>query len=167
MLFVIVALLLLPVLEIAVMIQVGSWLGGWEMLALLLMVTFLGVWIVKQQGIGAWSRIRGDLAAGQVPGVAIIDGALLLTAGVLFLIPGFVTDVVAVLLLVPPIRAACRGVLSRRFRVVAALHTAGVPADGWKDGGWNDGGWRDGAYDVESHVRPQRRPPTAPPELGA
>ena len=58
----------LPVVELAVMIQVGSWIGGWEMLALLVMVTFLGVWIVKQQGVGAWSRIRRELAEGRVPG---------------------------------------------------------------------------------------------------
>jgi UPF0716 protein FxsA len=151
--FVVAALLLLPVVELAVMIQVGSWIGGWEMLALLVMVTFLGVWIVKQQGLGAWSRIRRDLAEGRVPGPAIVDGALILAAGVLFVIPGFVTDVMAVVLLLPPVRSLCRVALSRRFRVVAALHTA--------SGSVHDG--RGGAYDVDSRVRP----PSPPPELEA
>ncbi|MFI5045495.1 MAG: FxsA family protein [Acidimicrobiia bacterium] len=157
MVFVVVALLLLPVVELAVIVQVGSWLGGWETIALLVMVTVVGVWIVKQQGIGAWSRIRGDLAAGRVPGTAIIDGALILTAGVLFLIPGFVTDIIAVVLLLPPVRVACRGALGRRFRVVAALHTASGPTAGRPDP----------AYDVESRVRPERHPRASPPELGA
>ena len=164
MVFVVVALLLLPIVELAVMIQVGSWIGGWEMLALLVMVTFLGVWIVKRQGVGAWSRIRRQLAEGRVPGPTIIDGALILTAGVLFVIPGFVTDVVAVLLLLPPVRDACRAVLGRRFRVVAALHTAGPPPSA-RPGSGTGSGARGSAYDVESRVRPPG-PPASPPELG-
>jgi len=156
-LFVVAALLLLPIVELAVIIQVGSWLGAWETIALLVMVTFLGVWIVKQQGIGAWWRVREELATGRVPGAAILDTALILTAGVLFVIPGFVTDVVAVALILPPVRAVCRGALGRRFRVVSALQTAGGTS-----------GRRVGdAFDVDSRVRPERRPPTAPPELGA
>lgn len=154
--FVIAALFLLPVVELAVMIQVGSWIGGWEMLGLLVMVTFLGVWIVKQQGVGAWTRIRRELGEGRVPGPTIVDGALILAAGVLFLIPGFVTDALAVLLLVPPVRAVCRTGLSRRFKVVAAVHTAGGRGTGVAGG----------VYDVDSRVRPPG-PSSSPPELEA
>ena len=137
MIFIIAALLLLPVIELVVMIQVGQWLGGWEMLALLVMCTFTGVWIVKQQGTGAWRRIRTDLAVGRVPGTALIDGGLILAAGVLFIIPGFVTDVVAVLLLLPPVRAIVRNALARRWRVSTSVVTAS--------------GVRGDVYDVESH----------------
>jgi UPF0716 protein FxsA len=118
-------MLLLPIVEIAVMIQVSHWIGGWETIALVLMVSFLGAWIVKQQGIGQWRRIRGELAIGCVPGPAVVDGALLLSAGLLFLIPGFVTDLFAVLLLIAPVRALVRGALARRYRVVAAVHSSG------------------------------------------
>jgi UPF0716 protein FxsA len=137
MIFVVAALVLLPVVELVVMIQVGQWLGGWEMLALLVMFTFTGVWIVKQQGTGAWRRIRTDLAVGRVPGVALIDGGLILAAGVLFIIPGFVTDVVAVLLLLPPTRGLMRAWLARRWRVsTTVVTTSGVRGD---------------VYDVDSH----------------
>ncbi len=146
MIFVIAALLLLPVVELVVMIQVGQWLGAWEMLALLVMCTFTGVWIVKQQGIGAWRRIRTDLAVGRVPGSALIDGGLLLAAGVLFIIPGFVTDIVAVLLLIPPVRAIARNALARRWRVsTTVVSTSGLHGD---------------VYDVESH--PTRSSPDDP-----
>jgi UPF0716 protein FxsA len=142
-LFLVAALFLLPFIEIAVMIQVGTWIGGWETVALVLMVSFLGVWIVKQQGTGAWRRIRTDLATGRVPGATLIDGALILTAGVLFVIPGFVTDVFAVLLLIPPVRGLVRTALARRFRVRAAVVTTSG-ATGSRD-----------AFDVDS--RPSGR----------
>ena len=147
----VVALFLVPIVEIAVMVQVGQWIGAWEMIALLLMVTFLGAWIVKQQGTGAWRRIRTDLAIGRMPGAALIDGALILAAGVLFLIPGFVTDVLAVLLLVPPARALVRGRLARRFKVSASLHAAS-PTPGY--------------YDARSRDAEPPGTPPEPPELG-
>jgi UPF0716 protein FxsA len=152
---VVAALLLLPIIELVVIIQVGSWVGAWETVALLLGVTFLGVWIVKRQGTSAWSRIREDLGTGRVPGGALVDGALILAAGVMFLIPGFVTDVAAVALLVPPVRSICRGALGRRFRVVAALHATAGSSAGHTD-----------AFDVESRER-RARPPAPPPEPGA
>ena len=153
--FVIAGLLLLPVVELVVMIQVGQWLGAWEMLALLVMFTFTGVWIVKQQGTGAWRRIRTDLAEGRVPGISLIDAGLILAAGVLFIIPGFVTDVVAVLLLLPPVRAGARTALARRWRVSNTIVTAS--------------GVRGDVYDVDSHpTRTSRDDPGAapPPALG-
>lgn len=152
MVFVVVALLLLPIVELAVMIQVSHWIGGWETIALVLMVSIFGAWFVKQQGVGQWRRIRAELAIGRVPGPAVVDGALLLAAGLLFLIPGFVTDVFAVLLLVPPVRALVRSALARRYRVVAAVHSSGGAVHG------------DDVLDVSSHPR-RPRSDRQPPEL--
>jgi len=132
---------------------VSHWIGGWETIALVLMVSFLGAWIVKQQGIGQWRRIRGELAIGRVPGPAVVDGALLLSAGILFLIPGFVTDLFAVLLLIAPVRALVRGALARRYRVVAAVHSSGSPAN------------RGDVLDVGSRTRNERAQEQHP-ELG-
>jgi UPF0716 protein FxsA len=146
-------MLLLPIVEIAVMIQVSHWIGGWETIALVLMVSFLGAWIVKQQGVGQWRRIRGELAIGRVPGPAVVDGALLLSAGLLFLIPGFVTDVFAVLLLIAPVRALVRSALARRYRVVAAVHSSGSASN------------RGDVLDVGSRTRAERAQDQHP-ELG-
>jgi UPF0716 protein FxsA len=156
-LFLVVGLLLLPVAELAVMIWVGQWLGVWETIALLLMVSFLGAWIVKRQGAGAWRRIRDDLGVGSIPTAAILDGALLLAAGVLFLVPGFLTDLAAIVLLLPPTRALVRGSVGRRVRVSASVRGYGP--------GWSR---RSGEpFDVESRPTPQ--PPDSRddrPELG-
>jgi UPF0716 protein FxsA len=150
---VVAALLLLPLAELAVMIWVGQWLGVWETIAVLLMVSFLGAWIVKQQGAGAWRRIREELAIGRVPTAALVDGALILSAGVLFLVPGFITDAVAALLLLPPTRSMARHWAAKRVRVVAATSPRG--ADGRGD-----------VLDVESPGGSSRRVPGRP-ELGA
>ena len=65
----------------------------------------------------AWRRIRNDLATGKVPGAALIDGGLIFLAGVLLIIPGYVSDMCGLLLLVPPVRAGVRGMLRRRYAV--------------------------------------------------
>ncbi len=145
MVVIVAALLLLPLAELAVMIWVGQWLGVWETITLLLMVSFLGAWIVKRQGAGAWRRIREELAIGRVPTAALVDGALILAAGVLFLVPGFITDVAAVLLLLPPSRALARHWTGKRVRVIGVTSTR-------RDGGGD-------VLDVESQATPPRRAP--------
>ena len=153
MLFLVVGLLLLPVAELAVMIWVGQWLGVWETIILLLMVSFLGAWIVKRQGAGAWRRIRDELGIGPLPTAAIVDGALLLTAGVLFLVPGFLTDIAAVVLLLPPTRALVRGRVGRRVRVSTSV--GGVTPGPSPRGG--------DVFDVDSRPTPSRPEPRVEP----
>ncbi len=102
------------VLEIAVMIQVGQWIGFLNTVGLLLLVSFAGVWLVKRQGLGVLARIREQRMAGRLPAAELFDGALILVAGVLLVIPGFVTDALALLLLVPPVRLVVRRFVSRR-----------------------------------------------------
>jgi UPF0716 protein FxsA len=102
--------------EIAVIIQVGSWLGIVDTLALLILISVLGAWLVKRQGVAVVRRIQVELASGRVPGNAMVDALLLLVAGVLLLVPGFVTDAIGLLLLLPPVRAAVRAWLRRRWQ---------------------------------------------------
>jgi len=104
-----------PLIEIAVIIQVGSWIGVVETIVLLVSVSIFGAWLVKRQGIGVLRRIMSERDEGKVPGAALFDAALILVAGVLLLTPGFVTDVVGLLLLVPPVRAGIRAFLRRRW----------------------------------------------------
>lgn len=131
-----------PLVEIAVIIQVGQWLGVLDTIGLLLLISIAGAWLVKRQGVGVVRRIRSALDAGRVPGPELLDGALLLLAGALLLTPGFVTDFFGLLLLLPPVRAGARGFLRRRFVVRVATHpyqyrrTIDPPAI---DGGPGDG----------------------------
>jgi UPF0716 protein FxsA len=116
MFLVVVALLVVvPLAELAVMIAVGQWIGVWEAIALLVAVSLVGVVLVKQQGVGAWRRIRSEMRSGQVPAAAVLDGALVLFAGVLLVVPGFLTDIVGLCLLVPPVRDLIRRFTGRRI----------------------------------------------------
>jgi UPF0716 protein FxsA len=102
--------------EITVLIQVGQWLGALNTIGLLLLVSVLGAWLVKRQGIGVMARIRQQRMAGQLPAAEVFDGALIVLAGLLFLIPGFVTDAFGLLLLFPPVRGGVRRYVSRRVK---------------------------------------------------
>ena len=122
-----------PLVELAVIIQVGQWLGVFETLALLLVLSIGGAWIVKHQGIGVLGRIRREVAAGEVPTASLIDGALIGVAGVLLLAPGFVTDAFGLLLLLPPVRALVRTGLRRRFALRATRYSPGHTGGGYPE----------------------------------
>ncbi len=107
--------IVMPIVELAVIIQVGQELGVVPTIGLLLLVSVVGSWLVKREGLGVWRRFRQQMEAGRVPGREVADGVMIMLAGALLLSPGFVTDAVGVLLLLPPVRAAVRGSLLRRL----------------------------------------------------
>lgn len=111
----IVAFVLVPLAELAVIVQVGSAIGMVDTLGLLLLVSLIGGLLVKHQGVGVLRRIGVQLDLGRVPGRELVDGALILLAGALLLTPGFITDALGLVLLLPPVRAGARAVLRRRF----------------------------------------------------
>jgi UPF0716 protein FxsA len=113
--FLVALFIAVPLVEIAVIIKVGEWLGVVNTIALLLAISILGAWLVKRQGVGLVRRVQAELAAGRMPASALVDGALLLVAGTMLLLPGFVTDAVGLLLLLPPVRAGVRRWLRRRW----------------------------------------------------
>ena len=112
--FLFIVFLVVPIIELAVIIQVGQAIGVWPTIALLLAISIGGAWLVKREGLGVWERFRRQVDAGRVPGKEIADGVMIIFAGALLLTPGFVTDVLGILLLLPPVRAFIRAtVLSR------------------------------------------------------
>lgn len=118
--FVVILLLVLwPLVEIAVFLQVVQWMGVFDTLALMLVISLGGAWLVKRQGVGTLARMRAELDDGRVPTGPMTDGGLLAVAGFLLLVPGFVTDAFGLLLLLPPVRAGVRKWLGRRFTVRA------------------------------------------------
>lgn len=104
-----------PIVELAVIIKVGQWLGALNTIVALVVVSVAGAWMAKREGLGVLRRMRRQLELGKDPGPELVDGFLVLLAGALLLTPGFLTDGLALLLLVPPFRAAVRQVLRRRF----------------------------------------------------
>jgi UPF0716 protein FxsA len=106
---------LLPLVELAVLIQVGRAIGlGWT-LALVVATGFLGATLARRQGLRAWRALQDELAAGRVPGGALIDGLLILIGGIVLLTPGILTDAAGFALLMPPTRNALKRRLRRRF----------------------------------------------------
>jgi UPF0716 protein FxsA len=145
--FVFILLLVLwPLVEIAVFLQVVAWIGVLETLALMVAISLCGAWLVKRQGIGTLARMRAELDDGRIPTGPMTDGGLLAAAGFLLLIPGFVTDVVGLALIVPPVRGGVRRWLGRRFTVrTARVRRSRGPgyldveeAPPRRDDGWND-----------------------------
>jgi UPF0716 protein FxsA len=107
--------LVVPIAELAVILQVGQLIGPWYTIVLLLAVSAAGAWLVKREGLGVVRRFRRQLDAGALPGKELADGVLILFAGALLLTPGFLTDCVGLLLLLPPVRAVIRASVLRRF----------------------------------------------------
>lgn len=110
----------LPVVEIALFVTVGAWLGLWLTLAIVFGTALLGAWIIREQGVRAGDSLRRALEARRDPGSALADGALIVGAGILLILPGFFTDTCGLLLLVPPVRQAVIDALARRVQVQQA-----------------------------------------------
>jgi UPF0716 protein FxsA len=114
--------ILVPIVELYVIVQVGQAIGLLPTLALLLADAVLGSLLLRHQGRGAWRRFNAALSEGRFPGREVADGALILVGGTLLLTPGFITDVVGLIFLIPPTRAIVRRLMrtyvGRRFIVV-------------------------------------------------
>lgn len=141
--------IVVPIAELFVIIKVGQWIGVWPTLALLLAGAIGGSLLLKHQGRGAWRRFNQALSERRFPGREVADGVLIIIGGTLLLTPGFLTDIVGILLLLPPTRALARAGMRRfvvgRFTVVSV---GGFPGGGFPRGGSGErGGSR--PYDVD------------------
>lgn len=128
-----------PILELWVIIQIGGWIGVLPTLALLFAFSLLGALLVRHEGRGAWIRFNRTLAERRFPGREVADGLLITIGGVLLLTPGFITDAVGLLLLIPPTRAIGRRLLraavGRRFVFASIGGMGGGPGGPWRPGG--------------------------------
>jgi UPF0716 protein FxsA len=113
------AFVVVPLVEIFVLIQVGQVIGPWWTILLLIADSILGTWLIRREGGKAWAALRSALNSGQMPAKELADGALILIGGTLMLSPGFVTDLLGIVLILPftrPLaRRALTGVVTRRL----------------------------------------------------
>jgi UPF0716 protein FxsA len=137
--------IIVPIAELALIIQVGQAIGVWWTIALLIADSVLGSLLMRAQGRVAWRRFNEAIAAGRVPAREVIDGVLVIFGGALLLTPGFISDVLGLLLLLPPTRAVLRSVLVRRIAHRMASSIARPPSGGPRPGGT----WRRRDFDVE------------------
>lgn len=111
----VVVFLVVPIVELAVILQVARTAGVVVTLLALVAVSVVGSWLVRREGLEVWRRFRSQVRVGVVPGREIADGAMVMFAGALLLTPGFVTDVLGLLLLVPSVRRVVRATLLARL----------------------------------------------------
>jgi UPF0716 protein FxsA len=105
--------IVLPIAEIYVIIKVGEAIGVLPTIALLILDGFLGAALLKHQGRAAWRRFNEALEAGRIPAREVFDGAMVIVGGAFLLAPGFITDAIGLLLLIPLTRAMFRGIATK------------------------------------------------------
>lgn len=156
-------LLAVPVIEIGLFIEVGGWIGTWPTIGIVILTAFVGSILLRQQGLAALSSVQQRLAAGENPGRLLADGAMILFAGALLLTPGFFTDAVGFLLLIPGIRGAVWRFAAARIKF-QSVHVSMTSADGQtRNDAW--GSTVDGEFE---DITPEERSPRntdGPPRL--
>ena len=126
-------LIIVPIVELYVFVKVAEAIGFLDALVILVAVSLVGLWLVKRAGLRVWARFNEQIVAGSTPSREVADGVCLLLAGLLVAIPGFVTDAIGLLLLLPPIRALVRRFLLKRYagrgRSVRVIRASYRPPD--------------------------------------
>lgn len=122
----IIVLLLIPVVEIWLFVRVGEIIGAWQTAGLVVAMAVTGAILVRVQGFAVLNRARAALDVGEFPTTALFDGLFVLIAGLLLITPGFMTDLLGILLFIPPLRRwlgmAIWGWLSRRSDIILRRH---------------------------------------------
>jgi UPF0716 protein FxsA len=148
--------LVLPIAELYVIIQVSDAIGLVPTLFLLLLDGIAGAALARWQGRAAWERFNRALSAGRVPAKETFDGAMIIVGGAFLLAPGFITDVIGFLLLIPPTRAVVRALVARLARGRVSFGVFGPPPRPRAGGGPAPHGPRPTArqgYDYEGSAR--------------
>ncbi len=121
---------LVPLIDLFVLVRIGGFLGLWMTVFLVICTSVAGLALARWQGLRSLVAIRADLAEGRMPADRLADGALLMLAALLLLVPGFLTDIPALVLLVPPIRRWCRRGLGRYLRARGVITMVVSRSDG-------------------------------------
>lgn len=148
-----------PIAEIATLVWVGGYLGVINTVGLVLLAAFGGLALFRYTGFGLLRRVQTELSAGRMPTGTLLEGLVVLIAGILLILPGFLSDVLALLLLFAPVRRLIIAVVASRLTVSTATSSNRRPMedgivdldeDEWERRGDGDSPWSD-------------RPPTLPP----
>jgi UPF0716 protein FxsA len=137
--------IVVPLAELYVILAVGDAIGVVPTLAILVLDSLLGSWLLRQQGRAVWRRFNDALRMGRIPQQEVVDGVLVIFGGAFLITPGFITDVIGLALLIPPSRRLFQRFITRRIRgrvVVARVE------DDWVEGS---------AHEVDRESRQLRR----------
>lgn len=109
-------LTVVPLVEVIILFRVAAWLHWGPTIGLVVVTGILGAWLARREGLKVLRRIQADLNAGVMPTAAIVNGVLILAAGLVLVTPGILTDLCGFGLLVPPIRAWVQRRLTEAFK---------------------------------------------------
>ncbi|WP_316013378.1 FxsA family protein [Roseobacter sp. HKCCA0434] len=143
--YIFLALLIVPIIEIALFIQVGGLIGLWPTLLTVILTAIAGTWLLRSQGGDALRRLQNILREGGDPRGPLAHGALILVAGIVLLTPGFFTDAIGFALLIPAVRGVVIRELAKRVRVVGTSQ----PRDAGRGARPANEAVIDGEYEVE------------------
>lgn len=115
----------LPLLDTVVLVLLGSKIGFWETVALVLISGVAGAALAKSQTRHVWSSIRRDLSEGRVPSQGLMDAAIILVAGGLLMAPGFLTDFLGLALLIPAVRVPLKALVRKRLEGMVVTRYSG------------------------------------------
>ena len=146
--FLLIAFIAIPLVEIAVFIEVGGRIGVWNTVLIVVVTAMIGTWLLRQQGFRTLRRVQESLDRNILPVSELFDGMCLLAAGMLLLTPGFVTDALGFLLFIPPLRRLLRGwvwlMLARSGHTTIWVNGEDVSPGGHRGGpGTIDGNYRE------------------------
>ncbi|MDH5217623.1 MAG: FxsA family protein [Gammaproteobacteria bacterium] len=116
--------LIIPVIEIYLLIQVGGIIGALNTVGLVVGTAILGAFLLKRQGLSTFARVQNTMARGEIPAIEMMEGIILLVCGALLLTPGFFTDILGFLGLIPVTR---RGFVIWLLKKGAFIHFGGGP----------------------------------------
>jgi len=119
-----------PIIEIALFIQVGGAIGLLPTLSIVVLTAVVGTWLMRAQGVAALQKLQSSLQTGQNPADPIANGAFILVAGILLLTPGFFTDSLGIALLIPRLRQAIIKMIAARIASGATVFTASSHGNG-------------------------------------
>lgn len=117
--YIVIALIVVPALELIVIFQMGKLIGGWSTFGLIIVTGFLGAWLARREGLKVWEQAQNQLSLGQLPGDSIVNGICVFTGGLLLLTPGLLTDVLGFLLVFPLSRPMFKGWIYSLLRKMA------------------------------------------------
>lgn len=121
-------LVVVPIAELYVIIQVGQAIGVLPTIGLLIFDSLFGAWLLRREGRAVWQRFRSTIDRGAVPAKETADGVLVIAGGALMMTPGFLSDILGILMLAPPTRALLRKLLIHRVTWTVASRAPGGKA---------------------------------------
>lgn len=125
------AFTLIPLIEIAVLVRLGSAFGFGPTLGLVVVTGLAGAWLARREGVNRWRAVQLELANGRLPATQLVEAFLILIAGVVLVTPGIFTDLAGILLLLPPVRRALAERIRRRLATGARIVTLDAPEVGF------------------------------------